>query len=120
MPDIPAALDRRKPRVEPTRADNQHVQGLDKLAAEAPKPKSWRDLIKVHPAADIPKMMSREELLALGQDILENGLKVPIVFWSEMTMYKDGLTVTWIDWKDAQWFLLDGRNRLEAMELVGL
>ena len=35
---------------------------------------TWRDKYKVHPAADVFPMMSDEELEALGQDILENGL----------------------------------------------
>jgi hypothetical protein len=62
---------------------------------------SWRNAYKVHPAADVFPMMSDEELATLGEDIKANGLKTRPVFW--------------IDDRGNQ-FLLDGRNRLEAME----
>jgi hypothetical protein len=64
------------------------------------KPKSWRDLLPVHPAAELFPMMSEEELRALGEDIKKNGLR-------------EGVAL--LDGK-----LLDGRNRLEAMEAVGI
>ena len=44
--------------------------------------------------------MSKEELLALGSDIKQNGMQVPVVLFDDT--------------------LGDGRNRLDAMELVGL
>src|SRR5262249_41665450 len=46
------------------------------------------------------------ELQALGKDIKKNGLKVPVILWSPH------------NGRDR--YLLDGRNRLDAMELVGL
>jgi hypothetical protein len=64
----------------------------------------WRDKYKVHPAADVFPMMSDEELSVLGADIKKSGLKVPLLFWSH-----DGVHV-----------LLDGRNRLEAMDRAGV
>jgi ParB-like chromosome segregation protein Spo0J len=67
---------------------------------------SWRDLIKIHPAAELFPMMSEEELKELGEDIKANGLKLPLVF------YDDGRGGEGIS-------LLDGRNRLDAMALVG-
>jgi hypothetical protein len=39
---------------------------------------SWRDVLPVHPAADLFPMMTREELIALGEDIKKNGLTSPI------------------------------------------
>lgn len=66
---------------------------------------SWRDVLPVHPAADMFPMMEREELLALGEDILKNGLQSPIALWSPKEGEPD--------------LLLDGRNRLDAMEAVG-
>jgi hypothetical protein len=71
---------------------------------DAAQDPSWRDVLPVHPAADLFSLMSREELLELGEDIKKNGLKMPIV----LIAGPDGL------------MLLDGRNRLAAMEVVGL
>ena len=70
------------------------------------QPTSWRDLIKVHPAADLFPMMTRDELKALGEDIKKNGLGVPVILWEAE--------------KGAPLLLLDGRNRLDASEAVGL
>src|SRR6478609_8483762 len=61
----------------------------------------WRDDYRVHPAADVWPMLSDEELAGLVKDITESGLKTPI------TVDEDGV-------------LLDGRNRLEALERAGL
>ena len=59
-------------------------------------PKSWRDELPIHPAADLLPMMSEPELLELGQDILKRCLLEGVALF------------------DGQ--LLDGRNRLDAME----
>src|SRR5262249_6969633 len=61
---------------------------------------SWRDHLPIHPAAELFPLMSEPELRELGEDIKKNGLLSPIVIHHEM--------------------LLDGRNRLDAMELVGI
>jgi hypothetical protein len=66
--------------------------------------RSWRD-IAVHPAADLFPMMPRDELIALGEDIKKNGLRN---------------RVRVIEGPDDELILIDGRNRLEAMELVGI
>jgi hypothetical protein len=68
---------------------------------------SWRDVIKIHPAADLFPLMTADELKALGEDEQKNGIQVPIVLWSK-TEY------------GAPVFLLDGRNRLDAAELAGI
>jgi len=60
---------------------------------------SWRDRLRVHPAADMLPMMSPEELRALGEDIKKNGLQHPVVVWTESS---DG---------KAKEYLLDGRNK---------
>src|SRR5215471_11876663 len=60
---------------------------------------SWRDIVQVHPACELFPSLSPEELKDLGEDIKKNGLTAQL--------YKHNQT------------LLDGRNRLDAMELVG-
>jgi hypothetical protein len=64
-------------------------------------PASWRERITVHPAADLFPGISDAELRQLGEDIKTNGLRVPLV------LVGDGR-------------LIDGRNRLDAMERVGV
>lgn len=74
-------------------------------AAMTKPSKSWRDVIKVHPAADLFPRMSADEQKALGEDIRKNGLVSPIAIT---------LSGGW------GYRLIDGRNRLDAMELVGI
>ena len=71
------------------------------------KPTSWRDALPVHPAADLFPLMTRDELKALGEDIKKNGLQSPIMYWQENS-------------RETPLQLLDGRNRLDAMEAVGI
>jgi hypothetical protein len=66
---------------------------------------SWRDQVKIHPAADLFPMMPKADLRMLADDIKVNGLRLPIVYF-----------VT----RAGNHLLLDGRNRLDALELVGL
>src|SRR5262245_38042542 len=63
----------------------------------------WRDQVPIHPAADLFPLMSEAELRDMAEDIGKRGLHEPVALW-----VKDGETV-----------LLDGRNRLDAMELAG-
>jgi hypothetical protein len=72
--------------------------------SERPAVKSWRDVLPVHPAAELFPRMSDEELRALGEDIEKNGLRSPIALYRADP---EG---------PAQ--LLDGRNRLDAIEAV--
>jgi DNA-binding Lrp family transcriptional regulator len=78
-----------------------------------PTRKSWRDAIAIHPAADLFPMMSAAELRALGEDIKAHGLQHPITI-----VEKDGRVHK--EMKAEDYALLDGRNRLDAMELVGI
>jgi ParB-like nuclease domain len=66
--------------------------------------KSWRDALPVHPAADLFPLMSPDELRELGEDIKKNGLRSPVMLWRTKDQFQ----------------LLDGRNRLDAMEMVGV
>jgi ParB/Sulfiredoxin domain len=67
--------------------------------------KSWRDVLPVHPAAELFPLMSPDELKALSEDIKKNGLQHSVAMWR--------------DDKGKLW-LLDGRNRLDALELIGI
>ena len=60
----------------------------------------WRDLIPVHPAADLFPMMSDDELDDLAADIRKHDLCSPVVLLDRA--------------------VLDGRNRLEAAERAGI
>jgi hypothetical protein len=55
--------------------------------------------------------MSRDELIALGNDIKRNGLQMPIGFLKEPDESSPG---------DYRYRLLDGRSRLDAMTAVGV
>ena len=64
----------------------------------------WRDQLPVHPCADIFPLLDSAELKALADDIAENGIR------QEIHLYR---------YPDDRLVLLDGRNRLDALELLG-
>ena len=68
------------------------------------KPQSWRDVLPVHPAAKLFPLMSEEELRELARDIKKHTLRERPVFYADPEL---GICV------------LDGRNRLDALELIG-
>jgi hypothetical protein len=79
----------------------------------------WRDILEVHPAAELFPLMAPDELMALAEDIKKNGLNEPIVFWTdadypliEKTRSKSRLL------ENYDWQVIDGRNRLNALELL--
>jgi hypothetical protein len=61
---------------------------------------SWRDVLPVHPAAELLPPPPAEELRELGEDIKRHGQRIPVSIQNGK--------------------LLDGRTRLDAMELAGL
>jgi ParB-like chromosome segregation protein Spo0J len=65
------------------------------------KPFDWRKYLPVHPAADLFPLLSPDELQALADDIKVHGIRTQIIF-------------------DEDGKLLDGRNRLDALALLGL
>src|SRR5262245_43042386 len=73
----------------------------------------WRDVYKVHPAADVFPMLPEDELRKLGEDIKTHGLREPIIVWLDEDLPSSHPLYN-------QELLLDGRNRLAAMELVGI
>jgi len=78
---------------------------------------TWRNRIKVHPAADMFPMMSDDELRDLAADIDEHGLQQGVVFYCDREASKlsakQRRAVTALDAGSVQ--LLDGRNRVEAV-----
>jgi hypothetical protein len=73
--------------------------------------KSWRDVVPIHPAAELFPPMPPDELEELAEDIKKRGLLTPIGFW-RLGPRKG---------KDSnKLLLLDGRNRLDALERAGL
>jgi len=65
----------------------------------------WRDHITTHPAADLFPVLTEKELRELGDDIKANGLQHKVIVEPQ---------------DDGSLTLLDGRGRLDAMELVGI
>lgn len=72
---------------------------------ESIRTSQWRETYHVHPVADIFPMLDDTELDELAEDIRQNGLRQSIVLWRD---------------EAGREFLLDGRNRLEAMERAGI
>lgn len=68
----------------------------------------------IHPAAAKLPMMSDAELDELASDIKANGLLDPIILWNDNRAEADGATGPF------QKYLLDGRNRLEALKRLGI
>ena len=82
-------------------------------ATESPKPAPWK-CPPVHPAADWLPMMSDAELDDLAADIDKNGLKDPIVIWIDNSEEPKGTKGPFAE------FLLEGRNRIKALERIGI
>ncbi len=77
------------------------------------KREPWQDP-PAHPAADMLPMMSDAELDDLAADIKANGLLEPIVVWEDNSEAAKGAEGPFSRW------MLDGRNRLAALELLGI
>jgi hypothetical protein len=82
------------------------------------KNSKWREKYKVHPAADVFPMMSDEELAELAEDIRKNGLCDPIAFYVPREMRGEKVDAELLHEVD-RFQLLDGRNRMAALELLG-
>jgi hypothetical protein len=84
----------------------------------------WRDVIEVHPAAELFPQLPEDDLRALGDDIKVHGMKLPIVLWTAERCSSDRLDVgpaMLLDGRNRlDVMLVDGRNRLYASELAGV
>ena len=89
----------------PAQADDG-LHPPDHLDRNKPKTPSWRDILPVHPAAELCDRMTPEELIELGNDIKAYGLRIPITLWRGPD--------------DNGYQVLDGCHRLDAMERVGI
>lgn len=70
---------------------------------------NWREVLPIHSAAQLLPRMTERELRELGEDIKARGLLQPISIFQEL-----------VRGKAFRYSLLDGVNRLDAMELVGI
>jgi hypothetical protein len=82
---------------------------------------SWRDILPIHPAAELFPLMEPDELRELGEDI-KNGLQSPIILWTDADHpgYSLADSNKKVKASSYDWQVIDGRNRLDAMELVGI
>lgn len=71
-----------------------------------PEQSGWRDRLPIHPAAEILPLMGEHELRELADDIKQHGLQEPVALYSVKNT--------------KSYCLLDGRNRLDALELNGV
>src|SRR5262245_48310060 len=82
------------------------------MATTAKPTPSWRDTLPIHPAAELFPLMGDDEVAALGADIRKNGLREPVTVVRQYRRGGDGK-------REYDLALLDGRNRLDAMEGAG-
>ena len=97
------------PAVTGNGLQNGELFGKSDAVATTSKPTEqqqigWRDRLPIHPAALFP-LMNKDELRELADDIKQNGLKEQVKY-----VYDEEKQVN---------YLLDGRNRLDALELLG-
>ena len=76
----------------------------------------WRDRIQVHPAAELFLMMTPTELDELGNNIKQNGQQVGVILWT--SVLRDVHLERRKKIPSKKIYLLDGRNRLEAISRI--
>jgi hypothetical protein len=78
--------------------------------SDSSQPKTWRDVLPIHPAAALFPPIPEAELKELAGDIEAHGLQTRVVVWNPSEDPDD----------EARYQLLDGRSRLDALALLGL
>jgi hypothetical protein len=58
---------------------------------------NWRDVLPIHPGAELFPRMSQDELRALGEDIKERGLHIPITVWKAQSICRPNCSTAAID-----------------------
>jgi hypothetical protein len=71
--------------------------------------KPWRETLPTHSAAELTPLMTPEQLRELADDIKKNGMREPV------SVSEGGYKL-----KLGTMHLFDGRNRLHALELLGV
>jgi hypothetical protein len=85
---------------------NTTSTGSDSRTRSPAQERSWRDVLPIHPAADLFPLMGADELDTLAADVKQHGQRNPVTLWVD-----DATHVLQV---------LDGRNRLDAMERAGI
>lgn len=86
------------------RSVDDHLAGKKPVTPTKATP-SWRDVLAIHPAAELLPMMDARELRELAADIERHGLQHKVDLHRNFRTDKEQV--------------LDGRNRLDALELLG-
>src|SRR5262252_10481057 len=69
---------------------------------------SWRDVLPIHPAAELFGLLGDDELHQLNADIRKHGLREPVVLQRQYRRRAPTAA--------SQLALVDGRGRLDSME----
>ena len=94
-----------------TKADDKKPKSTVAKTDES-KPKTWRDVYPIHPVAEVFPLLKPDELQKLADTIKKEGLHYDVIVWCH-TLGGDTP-------EKRQKYVLDGRNRLDAMELLGM
>lgn len=93
-----------KTGTDATNSTNNAIAGAKSVTDNSEQRMGWRRRLTVHPVAELFLPMNDAELRELADDIEANGLREPIAIYADPQIGD---------------CILDGRNRLDALELLG-